>query len=176
MVNITLRFILLVKQVRPDLALQITVVTSPCRSLTSQNGEQTALRDFSARLCRYDANPFSLPVSFISCASSTSITWSVQHPVRRPAFSSDLFATGIDLATSVAECEHGAVPKRLIRGVIKAVAGIAVVVFILARFTTNTGMLLFVGSVVVLLACFGRLRVLEGDDENTGYWPRGPRQ
>jgi hypothetical protein len=34
-------------------------------------------------------------------------------------------------------CEHGAVPKRLIRGVIKAVAGIAVVVFILARFTTN---------------------------------------
>jgi hypothetical protein len=67
-------------------------------------------------------------------------------------------------------CEHGAVPKRLIRGVIKAVAGIAVVVFILARFTTNTGVLLFVGSIVVLLICFGLLKLLEGDDENTGYW------
>jgi hypothetical protein len=68
------------------------------------------------------------------------------------------------------------VPKRLIRGVIKAVAGIAVVVFILARFTTNTGVLLFVGSIVVLLVCFGLLKLLEGDDENTGYWPRDPKQ
>lgn len=72
-------------------------------------------------------------------------------------------------------CEHGAVPKRLVRGVVKAVAGIAVVVFILARFTTKTGVLLFVGSIVVLLVCFGVLKVLEGDDENTGYWPRGPK-
>ena len=67
-------------------------------------------------------------------------------------------------------------PKRLIRGVIKAVAGIAVVVFILARFTTNTGMLFFAGSIVMLLICFGLLKLLEGDDENTGYWPRDPKQ
>jgi hypothetical protein len=41
--------------------------------------------------------------------------------------------------------EHGVVPKRLIRRVINALAGIAVVVFILARMTTNTGLLPFVG-------------------------------
>ena len=62
-------------------------------------------------------------------------------------------------------------PKRLIRGVAKVVAGIAVVVFVLARFTTTTGVLLFVGSIIVLLVCFGVLKLLEGDDENTGYWP-----
>lgn len=67
-------------------------------------------------------------------------------------------------------------PKCLIRGVIKGVAGIAVVVFILARFATNTGVLLFVGSIVVLLVCFGLLKLLEGKDENTGYWPRDPKQ
>lgn len=67
-------------------------------------------------------------------------------------------------------------PKELIRGIIKVVAGIAAVVFILARFTTNTGVLLFVGSIVVLLVCFGLLKLLEGDDQNTGYWPRDPKQ
>ena len=73
-------------------------------------------------------------------------------------------------------CEHGAVSKRLIRGMIKAVAGIAAVVFVLARFTTNTGVLLFVGSIVVLLVCIGLLKLLEGDDENTGFWPDDPKQ
>ncbi len=67
-------------------------------------------------------------------------------------------------------------PKELIRGIIKVVAGIAAVVFILARFTTNTEVLLFVGSIVVLLVCFGLLKLLEGDDQNTGYWPRDPKQ
>jgi hypothetical protein len=61
--------------------------------------------------------------------------------------------------------------KRLIRGAIKALAGIAVVVFILARMTTDTGLLVFVGSIVVLLVCFGLLKFLEDDDDNPGYWP-----
>jgi hypothetical protein len=67
-------------------------------------------------------------------------------------------------------------PKGLIRGVIKATAGIAAVVFILARMTTNTGLLLFIGSIVVLLICFGLLKLLEDDDENTGYWPNDTKQ
>jgi len=71
-------------------------------------------------------------------------------------------------------CEHVAVPKRLIRGVIEAVAGIAAIVFVLAKMTTNTGLVLFVGSVVVVLVCFGLLKLLEGD-ENTGYWPNDPK-
>jgi len=67
------------------------------------------------------------------------------------------------------------VPKRLIRGVIKVVAGIAALVFILARMTTTTGLVLFVGSIVVLLACFVLSKLLEDDDENTGYWPDDPK-
>jgi serine/threonine protein kinase len=50
--------------------------------------------------------------------------------------------------------------KRAVRGTIKTVTGIAVVVFALARMTTNAGMLLFVGSFVVLLGCFGRLTLV----------------
>jgi len=64
--------------------------------------------------------------------------------------------------------------KRLIRGAIKAVALLAVAVFVFARMTTNTGLLLFVGSIVVLLVCFGLLKFLE-DDDNTGYWPPNPK-
>jgi hypothetical protein len=64
----------------------------------------------------------------------------------------------------------------LIRAVTKVVAGIAAVVFILARFTTTTGVLLFAGSIVVLLVCFGVLKLLEDEDEDTGYWPDDPKQ
>ncbi len=81
-----------------------------------------------------------------------------------------------DLCGDGGICEHVAVPKQLIRGVIKLVAGIAAIVFILARMTTNTGLILFVGSIVVLLVCFGLLKLLEGDDENTGYWPDDRKQ
>ena len=72
-------------------------------------------------------------------------------------------------------CENAVVPKRLIRGVIKVVAGIAGVVFIFARMTTTTGLVLFVGSIVVLLGCFVLSKLLEDDDENTGYWPDDPK-
>jgi hypothetical protein len=65
--------------------------------------------------------------------------------------------------------------KRLIRGAIKTVAGIAVLVFFLARVTTDTGLLLFVGSIVALLVSFGLLRFFEDDDDNTGYWPPNPK-
>jgi phosphate starvation-inducible membrane PsiE len=68
------------------------------------------------------------------------------------------------------------VPKELIRAVVKVIAGIAAVVFLLARFTTTKGVLLFSGSVVVLLVCLGVLKLLENDDENTGYWPHDPKQ
>jgi O-antigen ligase len=65
--------------------------------------------------------------------------------------------------------------KRLVRGAIKTVAVIAVAVFVFARMSTNTGLLLFVGSIVVLLVCFGLLKFLEDDDDNAGYWPPGPK-
>jgi len=65
--------------------------------------------------------------------------------------------------------------KRLIRGTLKTVAGIAAVVFLLAPIRTSTGLVLFIGSIVVLLVCFGLLKFLEDDDENTGYWPTNPK-
>ena len=65
--------------------------------------------------------------------------------------------------------------KRLIRGAIKTVAVIAGAVFFFARMTTNAGLLLFVGSIVVLLVSFGLLKFLEDDDDNTGYWPPNPK-
>jgi hypothetical protein len=65
--------------------------------------------------------------------------------------------------------------KRLLRAAIKTVAGIAAVVFLLARMTTSTGLVWFVGSMIVLLVCFVSLKFLEGDDENTGYWPPNPK-
>ncbi len=55
-------------------------------------------------------------------------------------------------------------------------AGIAGIVFVLARMTTTTGLILFVGSIVVLLVCFVLSNLLEGNDENTGYWPDDLKQ
>jgi len=40
--------------------------------------------------------------------------------------------------------------KQPFRSAIKTVAGIAAVVFFLARFTTSTGVLWFVGSIIVI--------------------------
>jgi hypothetical protein len=65
--------------------------------------------------------------------------------------------------------------KRLFRGAIKTIAGIAAVVFFLARMATSTGLLWFVGSIIVLLLCFVVLKFLEDDDENIGYWPPDPK-
>lgn len=48
-----------------------------------------------------------------------------------------------------------AMSKQLIRGAIKIVTGIALVVFLLARMTTNAGLLFFVCSIFVLLVCLG---------------------
>jgi hypothetical protein len=35
----------------------------------------------------------------------------------------------------------------------------------------RNGCAFFRGSIVVLLVCFGLLKFLEDDDDNTGYWP-----
>lgn len=84
--------------------------------------------------------------------------------------------SGIGLCLRDRLCEYSAVPKWLMRGVVKVIAGIAVAVFIFAPVTTSTGMLFFVGSIVLLLVCFGVLKLSEADDENTGHWPQDPKQ
>jgi|GEM_PF-4457804 fatty acid desaturase len=61
--------------------------------------------------------------------------------------------------------------KRLIRGAIKTVAVIAVVVLFLGRMTNHAELLVSVGPVVVLVVCFALWRFFEDDDVNTGYWP-----
>jgi len=73
-------------------------------------------------------------------------------------------------------CEYDPVQKRLIRGALKAIAGVAALAFILAPMRTYTGLLIFAGSIVVMLVSFGLLKAMEGEDENTGYWPDDPKQ
>jgi hypothetical protein len=62
--------------------------------------------------------------------------------------------------------------KRIVLNVVKAVAMIAAVVFWFCPLSTATQVLLFVGSIVVLLICVGFSSGL--DDRNTGYWPPKP--
>jgi hypothetical protein len=64
--------------------------------------------------------------------------------------------------------------KRLILATTKIVAGIAAVAFWVMPLRTSTQVLLFVGSIVVLLSCFAVSSNL--DDKNTGFWPKGPSE
>jgi nucleoside recognition membrane protein YjiH len=65
--------------------------------------------------------------------------------------------------------------KRLIRGAIKTVAVIAVVVLFLGRMTNHAELLVSVGPVVVLVVCFALWKFFEDDGVNTGYWPPSPK-
>jgi hypothetical protein len=62
--------------------------------------------------------------------------------------------------------------KHIVRTAIKVVATIAAVVLVLVPTGPFYGLILFVGSIVVLLVCF-LLWLLLGGDENTGFWPNG---
>jgi hypothetical protein len=68
--------------------------------------------------------------------------------------------------------------KRIVVTVVKGMAGIAAVVFILCPLSTGTQVLAFVGSIVVLLICHFVLSDLDENyiDEHMkdGYWPTGP--
>jgi hypothetical protein len=63
--------------------------------------------------------------------------------------------------------------KRIVLKAIKIVAGTAAVVFWLMPLSTGT-LLLFAGSIVVLLICFALSSNL--DDEHTGFWPSKPKE
>jgi hypothetical protein len=62
--------------------------------------------------------------------------------------------------------------KRFVLNAVKTVAVIAAVVFWFCPLSSATQVLIFVGSIVVLLICFGISNGL--DDSNTGYWPPRP--
>jgi hypothetical protein len=68
--------------------------------------------------------------------------------------------------------------KRVVVTVVKGMAGIAAVVFILCPLSTGTQVLLFGGSIVVLLICHFVLSDLDEHyiDEHMkdGYWPQKP--
>jgi hypothetical protein len=64
--------------------------------------------------------------------------------------------------------------KRVVLNVIKVVAGIAAAVFWFVPLATGTQVVLFVGSIVVLLICFAASSSL--DDSNTGYRPENPAE
>jgi len=63
-------------------------------------------------------------------------------------------------------------PKRRVRAAIKGIAAIAAVAFF-APTSTVAGLIVFVSSIVVLLACLFAWHLV-GDDEDVGYWPNKP--
>ena len=65
--------------------------------------------------------------------------------------------------------------KRTIRSAIKVAATIAALVFVFVPTHAFNQLLLFLGSMVVLLICLLLWLLLFGD-ENTGYWPDKPEQ
>ena len=64
--------------------------------------------------------------------------------------------------------------KRFVLNVVKVVAVIAAMVFWFMPLATGTQVLLFAGSVVVLLICLAASGSL--DDSNTAYWPQNPAE
>jgi hypothetical protein len=68
--------------------------------------------------------------------------------------------------------------KRIVVTVVKAIAGIAAVVFIFCPLSTGTQILAFVGSIAVFLICHSLLTNLDEEyvDEHmkNGYWPPKP--
>jgi hypothetical protein len=58
--------------------------------------------------------------------------------------------------------------------IVKVIAGLAAVVFLILPLSTGTQVLAFVASIVVLLICFGVSSKL--DDDNTGFWPKKPEE
>jgi hypothetical protein len=63
--------------------------------------------------------------------------------------------------------------RRLTLTVVKVVAVVAGVAFVLAPVQSFYGLVLFGGSIVVLLLCL-TLYLLLGGDEKAGYWPDRP--
>jgi hypothetical protein len=63
--------------------------------------------------------------------------------------------------------------KHILLNALKAIAGIAAVVFLLAPVNSVIGMLLFSVAIVVLIVCSAISSNL--DDKNTGYWPDEPK-
>lgn len=64
--------------------------------------------------------------------------------------------------------------KLIVLKVLKVTAGIAAVVFWFVPLRTGTQLLLFAGSIVVLLVCSAVSLYL--NDEHAGYWPDEPRR
>ena len=64
--------------------------------------------------------------------------------------------------------------KRFVLNVVKVVAVIAAMVFWFMPLATGTQVLLFAGSIVVLLICLAASGNL--GDSNTGYWPQNPAE
>jgi hypothetical protein len=68
--------------------------------------------------------------------------------------------------------------KRIVVRVVKGIAGIAAVVFVLCPLSTGTQILAFVGSILVFVICHSVLTNLDENyiDEHmkNGYWPPKP--
>ncbi len=67
--------------------------------------------------------------------------------------------------------------KQIGLNVVRVLAGIAAVIFLFVHLATWTQVLLFIGSIVVLLICTVAMKSLDdtNDDKDAGYSPNKPR-
>ncbi len=66
--------------------------------------------------------------------------------------------------------------KRILRPIVKAVAGLAGVVFLFDNHISGTSGLILVASIAVLTLCgIIWMIFLREDDDGSGYWPSDPR-
>jgi hypothetical protein len=66
--------------------------------------------------------------------------------------------------------------KRILRPIVKGVAGIAGAVFLFDNHVSGTAGLVLLASIAVLTLCgIVWMIFLRGDDEGAGYWPPDPR-
>ena len=67
-------------------------------------------------------------------------------------------------------------PKRILRPIVKAVAGLAGFVFLFDNHISGTSGLILLASIVVLTFCgIIWMIFLRENDDDSGYWPSDPR-
>jgi membrane glycosyltransferase len=69
--------------------------------------------------------------------------------------------------------------KRILRGIVKMVASLAGVVFLLDNRISGTGGTVLLGSIIVLFLCLFVWIIFlrdDADEDDTGYWPPPPEK
>ena len=72
------------------------------------------------------------------------------------------------------QCYHSTQMKQMLASVLKAVAGIAGLVFLLAPITGMGTLVSVIALVVAIIAGVTSSHLNDDEDQSGGYWPKGP--